>query len=65
MSERDSTLHFELNYYQLIFKGRYCSKPGGLLIYIHNDFNFKHVDISSKIYVNDEIKPSWESLLMK
>ena len=45
LDDNDSTLSFELNDYQLISKSRYCSKAGGLIIYIHNDFNFKHVDI--------------------
>ena len=45
LDENDPTLNLELNDYQLIFKSRYCSKAGGLIIYIHNDFNFKHVDI--------------------
>ena len=40
----------------------YCSNAGGLIIYIHNDFNFKHVDISSEIYECGVTKPSWESL---
>ena len=62
LDENDSTLSFELNDYQLISKSRYCSKTGGLIIYIHNDFNFKHVDISSEMSDNDETKPSWESI---
>ena len=62
LDENDSTLNFELNDYQVISKRRYCSKAGSLIIYIHNDFNFKHVDISSKMSDNDETKPSWESL---
>ena len=57
--------HFELNYYQLISKSRYCSKAGGLIIYIHNDFNFKHVDISSEMSDNDETKPSGENLFIE
>ena len=60
-----STLSFELNDYQLISKSRYCSKAGGLIIYIHNDFNFKHVDISSEMSDNDETKPSWEILYIE
>ena len=43
LDENDSTLSFELNDYQLISKSRYCSKAGRLIIYIHNDFNFKYV----------------------
>ena len=58
-------LSFELNHYQLISKGRYFSNAGGLLIYIHNDFNFKHVDISSEISDSDETKPSWDSLFIE
>ena len=65
LDENDSTLSFELNDYQLISKSRYCSKAGGLIIYIHNDFNFKHVDISSEMSDNDETKPSWESLFIE
>ena len=49
----------------MISKSRYCSKAGGLIIYIHNDFNFKHVDISTKMSDNDETKPSWESLFIE
>ena len=63
--DNESTLSFELNDYQLISKSRYCSKAGGLIIYIHNDFNFKHVDISSEMSDNDETKPSWESLFIE
>ena len=47
VDENDSTLNFKLNDYQLISKRRYCSNAGGLIIYIHDDFYFKHVDISS------------------
>ena len=65
LDENDPTLSFELNDYQLISKSRYCSKAGGLIIYIHNDFNFKHVDISSEMSDNDETKPSWESLFIE
>ena len=65
LDENDSTLSFELNDYQLISKGRYCSNAGRLIIYIHNDFNFEHVDISSEISDNDETKPSWESLFIE
>ena len=36
-----------------------------LIIYIHNDFNFKHVDINSEMSDNDETKPSWESLFIE
>ena len=53
-------LGFELNDYQ-----RYCSNAGGLIIYIHNDFNFKHVDISSEISDSNETKPSCESLFIE
>ena len=52
LDENDSTLCFDD--YQLISKGRYCSNAGGLIIYIPNDFNFKHVDISSEISHSDE-----------
>ena len=62
LDENDSTLSFELNDYQLISKGRYCSNAGRLIIYIHNDFNCKHVDISSEISDSDETKPSLESI---
>ena len=65
LDENDSTLSFELTGYQLISKSRYCSKAGGLIIYIHNDFNFKHVDISSEMSDNDLPKPSWESLFIE
>ena len=53
LDENDSALNFELNDYELIPKSRYCSKAGGLIIYIHNDFNFNHVDISSEMSDND------------
>ena len=66
LEENVSTLNFELNDYQLISKGRYCSNAGGLIIYIHNYYNFKHVDISSEISDSDETKPIWEkSYLLK
>ena len=65
LDENDSTLSFELNDYQLISKCRYCSKAGGLIIYIHNDFDFKYVDISSEISDNDETKPIRESLFIE
>ena len=65
LDENDSMLSFEINDYQLISTGKYCSNAGGLIIYIHNDFNFKHVDISSKISDSDETKPSWESLFIE
>ena len=65
LDENDSTLSFELNDYQLISKGRYCSNAGGLIIYIHNDFNFKHVDISSEMSDSDETKSSWKVYLCK
>ena len=58
LDENDSTLSFELNDYQMISNGSYCSNVGGLIIYIHNDFNFKNVDISSEISDSDETKPS-------
>ena len=65
LDENDSTLSLELNDYQLISKGRYFSNAGGLIICIHNDFNFKHVDISSEISDSDETKTSWESLFIE
>ena len=64
LDENDSMLSFELNEYQLISKGRYCSNARGLIIYIYNYFNFKHVDISSET-ISDSAKTSWESLLLK
>ena len=63
LDENDSTLSFELNDYQLISKSRYCSKAKGLIIYIHDDFNFKHVDI--EMSDNDETKPGWESIFIE
>ena len=65
LDENDSTLSFELNYYQLISKGSYCSNAVGLIIYIHNYFYFKHIDISSEISDSDETKLSWESLFIE
>ena len=65
IAENDSTLSFELNDYQLISKDSYFSNAGGLIIYIHNDFNFKNVDISSEISDSDETKPSWECLFIE
>ena len=65
LDKNDSTLNFELNVYQLISKSRYCSKAGGLIIYIHNYFYFKHVDISCEMSDNDETKPSWESIFIE
>ena len=58
LAENDSTLKFELNDYQLISNSRYCSKAGGLIIYIYTNLNFKHVDISSEMSDNDETKLS-------
>ena len=38
---------------------------GGVIIYIHNNLNSTHVDISSKMSDNDETKPNWESLFIE
>ena len=65
LDDNDSTLTFELNAYQLISKGRYCSNAGELIIYIHNYLYFKHVDLSSEICASHETKPSWESLFIE
>ena len=58
LDEINSSLCFELKDYLLIYNGRYYSNDGGLIIYIHDVYKFKHVNISSEIYDNDETKPS-------
>ena len=39
------TASFKRKIYQLVSKGKYCSNPGGLLTYVHNDFLWVPLEI--------------------
>ena len=36
---------YQLDNYSLISKGKYCSKHGGLIIYVHTDFECRSINI--------------------
>ena len=70
--ETDPTSHFEIEDYQLISKSRYCSNAGGLIIYLHKDFSYKHIELcavqsDTQNSRNSNVinKPCWESLFIE
>ena len=58
MSSESPTSLFDLPNYQLISRGKYCSNHGGLITYIHNDFNWEPVSIRDQT-------TGWENLFIK
>ena len=58
LSSESPTSLFDLPNYQLISRGKYCSNHGGLITYIHNDFNWEPVSIKDQT-------TGWENLLVK
>ena len=63
--EINSSLSFDLNDYQLISDGMYFSNARGLIIYVDNNVNFKHVDISREISDSYETKRCWGTLYIE
>ena len=47
-SSESPTSLFALPNYQLISRGKYCSNHGGLITYIHNDFNWEPVSMKDQ-----------------
>ena len=58
LSSESPTSSFDLPNYQLISRGKYCSNHGGLITYIHNDFNWEPVSIKDQT-------TGWENLFIK
>ena len=58
LSSESPTSLFDLPNYQLISRGKYCSNHGGLITYIHNDFNWEPVSIKDQT-------TGWENLFIK
>ena len=48
LSSESPTSLFDLPNYELISRGKYCSNHGGLITYIHNDFNWQPVSIEDQ-----------------
>ena len=49
LSSESPTSLFDLPNYQLISRSKYCSNHGGLITYIHNDFNWEPVSMLNPI----------------
>ena len=58
LSSESPTSLFDLPNYQLILRSKYCSNHGGLITYIHNDFNWEPVSIKDQT-------TGWENLFIK
>ena len=58
LSSESSTLLYDLPNYQLISRGKYCSNHGGLITYVHNNYNWEPLN------VNDQTT-GWENLFVK
>ena len=64
MSSEDDTNFYELDNYHLISKGHSCSRHGGLIIYVHNDFSFTLKQVDPIINNNEQVIPMWEHLFI-
>ena len=64
LSSEDDTSIYELDNYQLISKGHSCSAHGGLMIYVHNDFNFTVKQTGIITNVNEQVIPNWEHMFI-
>ena len=58
LSSESPTSLFDLPNYQLILRSKYCSNHGGLITYMHNDFNWEPVSIKDQT-------TGWENLFIK
>ena len=58
LSSESPTSLFDLPNYQLISRSKYCPNHGGLITYIHNDFNWEPVSIEDQT-------TGWENLFIK
>ena len=74
LKSNSETNVFEIEDYHLISKGRYCSNAGGLIIYVHKDFDYKIIELNNQPNVNIinqdnaenvQEKPLWESLFIE
>ena len=58
LSSESSTSLYDLPNYQLISRGKYCSNHGGLITYVHNDYNWEHLNVKDQT-------TGWENLFLK
>ena len=58
LSSECSTSLYDLPNYQLISRGKYCSNHGGLITYVHNDYNWEHLNVKDQT-------TGWENLFLK
>ena len=58
LSSESSTSLYDLPNYQLISRGKYCSNHGGLITYVHNDYNWEPVNAKDQT-------TGWENLFLK
>lgn len=48
LAQSDDISQFQIPEYTIVHKGKYCSSRGGLIMYVHNNFDFQELHISSK-----------------
>ena len=48
LSSESSTLLYDLPNYQLISRGKYCSNHGGLITYVHNNYNWEPLNVKDQ-----------------
>ena len=48
LSSESSTSLYDLPNYQLISRGKYCSNHGGLITYVHNDYNWEPLNVKDQ-----------------
>ena len=70
MSSDDILDSYQLDGDSLIAKGKHCSAHGGLIIYLHNDFEYKTVSIDENLDVmlnesNRTNESLWEKLIIE
>ena len=58
LSSESSTSLYDLPNYQLISRGKYCSNHGGLITYVHNDYNWEPLNVKDQT-------TGWENLFVK
>ena len=58
LSSESSTSLYDLPNYQLISRGKYCSNHGGLITYVHNDYNWEPLNVKDQT-------TGWKNLFLK
>ena len=58
LSSESSTSLYDLPNYQLISRGKYCSNHGGLITYVHKDYNWEPLNVKDQT-------TGWENLFLK